>query len=196
LDRSGHRGNAAPVEHLTTAELEAGLDHIRRSPDDEGLVELIVRRPAEDERELLAEATLTGEEGVAGDTWRLRVEQWTTDVSREYGKQVTVMNSRVAALVAVGLDRRALAGDQLYVDLDLSIDNLPAGSRLQIGAAVIEIDAHPHLGCAKFAARFGDDARRFVNTPTGRQLRLRGLNARVVSGGVVRLGDKAHKLLG
>jgi len=182
------------VEHLTAAELEAGLDDVRRSPDDKGVVELIVRRPAEDERELLDEAVLSSEDGLSGDTWRSRVEQRTNDLSSEAGKQITIMNSRAAALVAVHLDRRALAGDQLFVDLDLSIDNLPAGSQLQVGSAVVEISAHPHLGCAKFASRFGQDALRLVNSPVGRQLRLRGLNARVVTGGTVRVGDKASKL--
>jgi hypothetical protein len=184
------------VAHLTSAELEAGLEDVRRSPDDEGPVELIVRRPAEDGRELLTEAILSGEQGLTGDTWRVRAERRTSDLATEADKQITVMNSRAAALVARDPDRRALAGDQLYVDLDLSIDNLPAGCRLQIGEAVIEISAHPHLGCAKFANRFGEDALRFVNSATGRQLRLRGLNARVVTGGVVRVGDKAHKLPG
>jgi MOSC domain-containing protein YiiM len=184
------------VEHLTTTQLEAGLDDVRDSPDDEGLVELIVRRPAENERELVTEAVLSDTQGLAGDTWRLRAERRTTDISTEADKQITVMNSRAAALVARDRERRALAGDQLYVDLDLSIDNLPVGSQLQVGSAVLEISAHPHLGCAKFASRFGEDALRLVNSPTGRQLRLRGLNARVVTGGVVRVGDKAHKLLG
>jgi hypothetical protein len=184
------------VDYLTAAELEAGLDDVRRSPDNGGPVELIVRRPAVDERELLGEAVLSGAQGLAGDTWRVRAEGRTPDVATEADKQITVMNSRAAALVARHPDRRALAGDQLYIDLDLSIDNLPAGSRLQIGEVVIEISAHPHLGCAKFADRFGEDALRFVNSPTGRQLRLRGLNAQVVTGGVVRVGDKAHKLLG
>lgn len=183
------------MKHLTTAELEAGLDDIRGAPEDDGPVELIVRRPAENERELLAEATLSGEQGLAGDTWRLRAERKTPDLPSEMDKQITIMNSRAAALVAVDPDRRALAGDQIYVDLDLSIDNLPAGSRLQLGSAVVEISAHPHTGCTKFASRFGKDAWRFVNSPVGRQLRLRGLNALVVTGGVVRVGDKARKLV-
>jgi hypothetical protein len=184
------------VEHLSAVDLEAGLGEVRQSPDDEGLVELIVRRPSENERELLVEAAVSGEEGLVGDTWRFRAERRTSDVSTEVDKQITIMNSRAAALVAGNPDRRALAGDQLYVDLDLSIDNLPPGSRLQIGAAIVEISAHPHLGCAKFASRFGEDALRFVNSHVGRQLRLRGLNARVVTGGIVRVGDKAHKLVG
>ena len=110
--------------------------------------------------------------------------------------QLTVMNSRAALLVAGDPDRRMLAGDQIYVDLDLSPANLPPGTRLALGSAVIEVTDQPHLGCAKFAARFGTDALRFVNSRVGRQLRLRGLNARVIVTGTVRSGDAVRKLAG
>ena len=96
--------------------------------------------------------------------------------------------------MAVDPDRRALAGDQLHLDLDLSLANLPPGTRLALGSAVIEVTAKPHLGCAKFVDRFGRDAMRFVNSPVGRELRLRGLNARVVVAGTVRPGDEVRKL--
>ena len=104
-----------------------------------------------------------------------------------------MMNSRAALLVAHDLDRRALAGDQLYAELDLSTANLPPGTRLAVGSAVLEVTDQPHLGCAKFAARFGTDALRFVNSRVGRELRLRGLNARVVISGTVRTGDQIRK---
>jgi MOSC domain-containing protein YiiM len=104
------------------------------------------------------------------------------------------MNNRAALLVADEPHRRQLAGDQLYVDLDLSPANLPVGTRLEVGSAVIEVTSPPHLGCVKFAARFGQDAWRFVNSRVGRELRLRGLNARVVSSGTVREGDPIRKL--
>ena len=104
------------------------------------------------------------------------------------------MNARAAAAIAGERERWPLAGDQLYVDLDLSLANLPPGSRVQIGSAVIEFSEAPHTGCAKFSARFGVDALRFVNSPTGRELRLRGANCRVVVAGTVRPGDAIRKL--
>jgi hypothetical protein len=185
-----HHGN---VKHLSTAELEAGLSDVRDSPSDGGTVELIVRRPAVDEREVLAEATLDVEAGLAGDTWPVRGSTRTADGSPHPDMQLTVMNSRAALLVAQDPDRRMLAGDQLYVDLDLSPGNLPPGTRLALGSAVIEVTDLPHLGCPKFAARFGQDAWRFVNSRIGRELRLRGLNPRVVVSGTVRAGDAIRK---
>jgi hypothetical protein len=180
------------VKHLSTAELEAGLSDVRDSPSDGGTVELIVRRPAADEREVLAEAALDVDTGLAGDTWPVRGSKRTADGSSHPDMQLTVMNSRAALLVAQP-ERRMLAGDQLYVDLDLSPANMPPGTRLAIGSAVIEVTDQPHLGCVKFAARFGKDAWRFVNSRDGRELRLRGLNARVVVSGTVRPGDTIRK---
>ena len=188
------RGDAGWVEHLTAAELEDGLDHIRRSPSDVGRVELIVRRPEVDQREVLDEARLDLDEGLVGDTWRTRGSRKTPDGSAHPDMQLNVMNARVAALVAGDPDRRQLAGDQLYVDLDISQANLPPGTRLEVGSAVIEVTAEPHLGCSKFSSRFGREALRFVNSPTGRQLRMRGLNARIVVPGTVRPGDTIRKL--
>ena len=183
----------ARVKHLSTAELEAGLGDVRDSPSDGGTVELIVRRQAVDERELLAEAALDVDVGLAGDTWPVRGSKRTADGSSHPDMQLTVMNSRAALLVAQDPGRRILAGDQLYVDLDLSPANLPPGTRLALGSAVVEVTDQPHLGCAKFAARFGEDAWRFVNSRAGRELRLRGLNARIVVSGTVRPGDTIRK---
>ena len=180
--------------HLSQAQLEAGLEDIRRSPTDEGCVELIVRRPAEDEREVLEEGELDLAEGLVGDTWRFRGSSRTADGGPHPDMQLNVINSRAAALVAAGTDRRALAGDQLHLDLDLSAENLPAGTRLALGSAVIEVTDQPHTGCKKFSARFGADALRFVNSPEGKALRLRGLNAKVVVPGTVRTGDPVKKL--
>jgi hypothetical protein len=182
------------MDHLTVEALEAGLDEIRRSPADGGRVELIVRRPDVDAREVLTEGWLDQAEGLVGDSWRNRPSSRTPDRSPSPDLQVTVMNSRVAALLARRDDRWQLAGDQLYVDLDLSQANLPAGTRLALGEAVIRISRQPHSGCAKFAERFGLDALRFVNSPEGRLLRLRGLNARVVVAGAVRVGDAVRRL--
>lgn len=178
--------------NATAAELEAGLPEIRLSPASEGTVELIVRRPAEGEREVLEEAVLDLDEGLVGDRWRAgaRAEDKPTDPST----QLTLMNARVIALVARDRERWPLAGDQLYVDLDLTPDNLPAGTRLALGSAVIEVTDQPHTGCAKFSARFGADAIRFVNSCAGRALRLRGVNAKVVEPGRVRSGDTIRKL--
>ena len=177
------------MQHPSTAELDAGLDTVRASPADEGRVVLIVRRPASGEREVLEEATLDVGDGLVGDNWRARGSSRTEDGAAHPGMQITLMNSRAAELFAGGLERRQLAGDQVYVDLDLSEARLPAGTHLEIGTAVVEISAEPHLGCKKFAERFGRDAARFVNLPVGRALRLRGANARVVIPGSVRAGD-------
>jgi hypothetical protein len=185
----------APVQ-LDTNTLEAGLDEIRSSPRDSGTLELIVRRPAIDAREVLDEAELSTIEGVVGDTWSVRGSGRTGDGGAHPDMQLNVINARVIRLLADSPDgeRWALAGDQLYLDLDLSEANLPAGTRLALGTAVIEITDQPHTGCEKFSARFGVDALRFVNSPVGRELHLRGINARVVESGVVRAGDAVHKL--
>lgn len=186
------------MEQASRAELEAGLDHIRHAPPDHGRLELIARRPAEDAREVVDEGIIHPDHGLVGDNWRVRPTSSTPDHSPHPGKQVLLMNARVAALVARHPDRWCLAGDQLYVDLDLSEANLPPGTRLAFGhgpdAAIVEISPEPHLGCHKFAGRFGRDALRFVNSPAGRRLRLRGVNTRVVRGGTVRVGDTVRKL--
>jgi len=181
------------VEHLTTEMLESGLDEIRAAPAEYGRVEMIVRRPAVDQRELVEQATLDCQVGLVGDTWQVRGSTSTPDGSANPEAQLTLMNDRAATLIA-GLDNRSLAGDQIYVDFDISEANLPAGTRLALGTAVIEISEKPHTGCAKFAARFGRDAMRFVNSPVGRALRLRGVNTRVIVGGVVTVGDKVRKV--
>ena len=175
------------------ATLEAGLDAVREAPRDVGRLELIVRRPAVDEREVLDQAQLDTNVGLAGDTWQLRGSSSTPDGSPHPDDQLTLMNARAAALMAGPIDRWPLAGDQLYVDFDLGVDNLPAGTRLAIGDAVIEVTEKPHTGCAKFAKRFGKEAVKFVNSPDGRALRLRGVNAKVVSGGAIRAGDSVCK---
>lgn len=182
------------VRHLTLEELQAGLDEIRQSPKDEGVLELIVRRPRIDEREVLEEAELDPVDGLAGDNWRLRGSSRTPDGSSHPEMQLNIMNARVVALVAQHKDRWPLAGDQLFLDMDLSAENLPAGTRLAIGSAVVEVTAQPHTGCKKFVARFGSDAMKFVNSDVGKQLRLRGINARVVQPGVIRTGDMVRKI--
>ena len=181
------------MEHLSRERLEAGLGRIRDSPRDAGQVVLVVRRPAVGVRELPGKAMLDLVAGLTGDNWLARGSTGMPDGSADPQRQVTVMNARVAELVAGGTDRMALAGDQIYVDFDLSVDNLPAGSLLAVGQAVLEVSEAPHLGCAKFVERFGTEAMRFVNSRVGRQLRLRGMNTQVVQPGTVRPGDIATR---
>ena len=181
------------MKHLTLEELEAGLSEIRRSPKDGGVLDLIVRRPAIGKREVVKEAELDVVEGVVGDTWRTRGSSNTSDGSAHPEMQLNIMNSRVVALLAQDRERWQLAGDQLFVDMDLTDANLPPGTRLEIGSAVIEVTAIPHTGCGKFVSRFGADAVKFVNSALGKQLRLRGINARVIRSGVIRIGDVVRK---
>lgn len=184
----------AEIPFLTMKELEAGLDEIRQSPRDGGKLALIVRRPRIDAREILAEGELNPVEGLVGDNWRMRGSTRTPDGSPQPDKQLTIMNSRVISLLAPDETRWPLAGDQLFVDLDLSLENLPPGTRLALGTAVLEVTPLPHTGCKKFMARFGPEALNFVNSPVGKQLRLRGINARVIEPGIIRVGDTAQKL--
>lgn len=185
---------AIEAKHLTAEELEAGLDEVRRSPKDNGILEMIVCRPAEEKRRVLDEGHLEVAEGLLGDNWKFRGSSRTPDGSPSPDSQINIMNSRAVALVSGPPERWALAGDQLYVDLDLSGANLPPGSRIAIGTAVIEITPPPHTGCKKFVARFGLDAMKFVNSPVGRSLNLRGVNAKVVQSGIVHSGDRITKL--
>jgi hypothetical protein len=182
------------INHLTMAELEAGLDEIRRAPKDEGVLELIVRRPNIEEREVLEEGELHLAEGLVGDNWSRRKSSRTPDGSAHPDMQLNIMNVRVIALVAQDKARWQLAGDQLYLDLDLSAENLPAGTRLAIGSAVIEVSPQPHTGCKKFVSRFGLEAMKFVNSELGRELHLRGINARVIQPGRIRVGNRAKKI--
>ena len=182
------------ITPLSMEALEAGLPFIRESPRDRGALRLIVRRPGVDAREVLAIGELSVEEGLVGDTWRLRGSSRSADGRAHPDMQLNIMNARAAALVAQRDDRWPLAGDQLYVDLDLSGDNLPPWTRLSIGSAVIEVTDQPHTGCRKFVDRFGLDAMKLVNSPVGRALNLRGINARVVEPGTIRVGDVVRKL--
>ena len=181
-------------KHSTTEELEAALDEICRSPKDEGVLELIVRRPGVNDRQVLTEGELDLDEGLVGDSWKRRSSKTTPDGSPNPLMQLNVMNARVIALVAQEKSRWQLAGDQLFLDLDLSAENLPTGTRVSLGSAVVEVTPPPHLGCQKFVARFGWEAMRFVNSPLGRELHLRGINAKVVQAGVIRVGDVARKI--
>ncbi len=199
------------VIHQTLPQLELGLEQIRQSPADNGTVQLIVRRPREGKREVVAEGELDLEHGLVGDNWLERGSRMTEDGSAHLEMQLTIMNSRAIALIAghsqlslfqeeegaafsADQDRWALAGDQFFVDFDLSQNNLPAGTQLEIGSAIVEVTTLPHNGCKLFAGRYGTDAVKFVNSPIGKQLRLRGLNAKVIRPGKVRSGEAIRKV--
>lgn len=185
------------MQHFSLSELEVGLDVIRKSPQDGGVLALIVRRPDVGAREVLEEAELDTGEGLRGDSWIRRAGF--SSLSRSNAPpnpetQLNVMNARAIALIAGSAERWPLAGDQLFVDLDLSADNLPPGTRLALGEAIIEVTPVPHRGCKKFEARFGADAVKFVNSEEGKRLNLRGINAKVVCSGIVRIGDVVRKV--
>ena len=189
--------DAAERTHRTPEELQEFVPQLLAAPRDGGTLELVVRRPGAGEREVLDEGELDLAVGLVGDSWLQRGSSRTADGTAHPEMQLNVMSARMVAFLAGDPSRRALAGDQLYLDLDLSHENLPAGSRLTIGdptvrGAVIEVTEAPHTGCAKFVERFGAEAMRFVNGTVGRPLRLRGLNARVVVAGRVRPGDPVH----
>jgi hypothetical protein len=179
---------------ITIPQLEAGMDYIRQSPLDYGLLKMIVRRPHDEEREVVSEAEVSLSDGLVGDNWKSRGSKHTPDGSANQEAQITIMNARMIELVAQSEDRWSLAGDQLFVDLSLSADNLPPGTRLVIGSAILEVSAIPHTGCRKFSDRFGVEAMKFVNSPEGKQLHLRGINTRVVQAGAIRVGDVVKKL--
>lgn len=180
--------------HLTEADLEAGFGHVLTSPADGGTLEMIVRRPGVDHREVIDEGRLTFEAGLEGDTWDRRKGYVTEAGTPDPDAQLTLTNSRFANLIAGSRDRWPLAGDQLYVDLDLSESNLPPGTRLRIGGATIEVTALPHSGCSKYRQRFGLEALKFTATPEGRSRHLRGIYARVVEPGTARVGDTIRKV--
>ena len=179
---------AAPDRDFT-----ADTDRIRSAPHDQAVLELIVRRPERDAREVVAEARLDPVEGLVGDGWRARGSKSTSDGSADPLSQLTIMGTRVLAAFEPDRARWPLAGDQLYADFDLSEANLP-GTRLRLGEALLEVTERPHTGCAKFAARFGVDALAWISTPTGRSLRMRGMYVRVVEGGAIRTGDVIRRV--
>jgi len=187
-------GSSTLTTYRTLADLEACLDHVRQSPRDTGRLELLVCRPEVDSRQVLDEGRLDTVHGFVGDNWSVRGRSSKPDRSSDPNKQITIMNARVITVLAGGKDRWPLAGDQLFIDFDLSTSNIPPGTRIQIGSAVLEVTASPHRGCQKFTARFGGHATAFVNSTAGVELNLRGINARVVQDGAIRVGDSVRKL--
>ncbi len=180
--------------HVSKEELERALSSISGAPKSEGPIDLIVRRPANGERELLDSAELDVDAGLVGDNWKARGCKKTPDGSAHPEMQITLTGKRILDFIARDDARRELSGDQFVVDLDLSQENLPAGARLQLGEAVIEITSVPHTGCKKYVERFGIDALKLVNSPFGKNLRLRGVNAKVVQSGTVRRGQPIVKI--
>ncbi len=182
------------TKHLTTEELEAGLENIRQSPKDKGILDMIVRRPQIEAREILSAGKLDLIDGLEGDNWKARGSSSTHDKSAHPEMQINIMNSRVIALLAQEKERWQLAGDQLFIDMDLSAENLPAGTKLSIGEAILQVTAEPHAGCKKFTARFGLEAMKFVNSALGKELHLRGVNAKVIQAGTIRVSDSVRKV--
>lgn len=180
----------------TQDEIAVRLDAMDASPADNGTVEMIVCRPDMGERRVLDEGTFDEQRGLLGDNWLARGSRHSDDNSALKGAQVAIMNSRIIAAIDPDRTRWPLAGDQLFLDIDLSAANLPAGQRLQIGEAVLEVSKIPHTGCSKFSERFGKEATRFVNSREGRKARRRGINATIIKSGVVRVGDSVRKLSG
>lgn len=181
------------MNHRALAELHEALDPVRAAPRDTGVLEMIVRRPDVDERAVCEEAVLDPLHGLVGDNWGTRESSRTPDRRPHPDMQITLMNSCVIALLAGSRDRWALAGDQLYVDFDLSEENLPAGTQFEIGSALLVVTDQPHTGCRKFAERFGPEALQLVSSPEGRRLRLRGIYAKVLRNGTVHRGDAVRK---
>ncbi len=189
----GAMGHTPRMQTTPDRDLDSFLDHVRAAPRETGVLELIVARPERDLRETPSVATLSVEDGLVGDGWRARGSRSRPDGSAEPDAQLTLMSTRVLSAIAPDRSTWPLAGDQLLVDMDLGVENLPPGTRLTVGEAELEITPLPHTGCAKFSARYGLDALRWVSTPTGRDLRMRGVYARVVRGGSIRVGEIVRK---
>jgi len=179
---------------MTLAELETRLTYIRQSPSESGRLELIVSRPRTGAREVQEEGALDSVHGLLGDNWSTRGSSRMPKRASDPRRQITIMNVRAIEVVGGGRDQWPLAGDQLFVDFDLSESNAPAGTQIQIGTAIVEVTEPPHRGCYKFTARFGADATAFVNSKAGVLLNLRGINARVVRNGTLRVGDPVTKV--
>jgi hypothetical protein len=181
-------------QYKALVELEACLPDILASPKSAGRVAMIVCRPRADDRKMLDRCELTISDGLLGDNWKQRGQWRAPDKPANIDTQLTLMNLRAIKAIAGDQTQWPLAGDQFFVDMDLSRENLPPGTRLTIGTAEIEVTAEPHLGCRKFSDRFGRDAVMFVNSDQGKRINLRGINAKIVRPGSVFLGDKISRV--
>ena len=182
-----------PVRYLDSAELQGGVPYIRQAPNDKGLLSAIVFRPESNLRESVSMCRLSPQLGVHGDNWARGCWKSLPDGSPDPDVQIAITNTRAIALIAQAEEHWQLAGDNLYVDMNLSYENLPPGQRLAVGSAVIEITAVAHTGCKKFAERFGQAALSFVNSDVGKELNLRGTYAKVVQAGEIHVGDRVCK---
>lgn len=182
------------IEHRSFADLETGLENIKKSPRDNGMLYMIVVRPMKRERAVPWYCNLTPAVGLEGDHWSQGSWKSLPDGSPDPHVQVTIMNSRCLDLIATAKERWPLAGDNLIVDMDLSISNLPPGQKLSIGSAILEVSDIPHTGCMNFRDRFGVEALKFVSTKEARNLRLRGIFASVIKAGEIRVGDLMKKI--
>lgn len=179
--------------HFTLEHLQTQLEYIQQSPKETGRVELIVRRPGTEEREVIPQGRLIVSAGLEGDNWQARGSAATPDGSANPETEITLMNARVIHALTQDETRWALAGDQFFVDFDLSEENIPAGSRLIIGSAILEVSATPHNGCKKFSERFGLDGLKFISMAEYKPLRMRGINAKIIQAGEVKQGDIIRK---
>ena len=189
-------------DFLNMEELEAGIKFILESPKDNGKLELIVIRPDVEQRKILSTGELSTVEGLVGDSWIKRPDSKTPDKKPRLGTQITIMNSRVTSLITKKLyksekekfEKWSLAGDQFFVDMDLSYDNLPPGTKLSLGNAEIEISSDPHNGCEKFKNWYGKDARDFVNSEMGKKHNFRGIQGKVIKNGSVGINEIFKKI--
>ena len=185
---------SAVARARSRGELEAAIPDILAAPKLAGAVEMIVVRPAAGLRETPGRVGVSLEGGVAGDHWAKGCWR-TTDAGEPHPDvQICMMSARTIRAIAGEPEHWPAAGDNLFLDMDLSPANMPPGTRFAIGTAGFVVTAEPHDGCQSFIDRYGRDACLFVNTGRGRALRLRGIYARVTRDGEIAVGDRVLKL--
>ncbi|MEM6942438.1 MAG: MOSC domain-containing protein [Pseudomonadota bacterium] len=182
------------LHHRTRAELEAALPLILAAPKDGGRLDMIVSRPAPGERTLPQRARLTAEGGVEGDHWAKGCWLSLDDGTPHPDVQICLMMSRMIRAIAGEEAHWPPAGDNLFIDMDLTPANTPPGTRLALGSVEMVVTPEPHNGCEAFIERFGREACVFVNTGPGKTHRLRGIYCRVTKDGDISVGDSLRKI--